>query len=55
MSTTITLKKEPITIKKGKLLMNCLNESPGSGKPETEDLNYYFKIWLKKGRDNSNR
>lgn len=55
MSTFNTQKKEQISIKKGKLLMNCLNESPGSGKPETEDLNYYFKIWLKKGRDNTNR
>ena len=41
-------------IKKGKELMNSTNETQVNGKT-TEDLNYYFKIWLKKSRDSSNR
>ncbi len=35
--------------------MNSSNESQVSGKETTEDLNYYFKIWLKKTKDSSNR
>lgn len=42
-------------IKKGKELMNSTNENQVNGKGVTEDLNYYFKIWLKKSRDSSNR
>ena len=42
-------------IKKGKDSMNSTNETQVNGKAVTEDLNYYFKIWLKKSKDTSNR
>ena len=42
-------------IKKGKDLMNNTNDTQVNGKAVTEDLNYYFKIWLKKSKDSSNR
>lgn len=50
-----TIASKEIAIKKGKELMNSPNEIQASGKAVTEDLNYYFKIWLKKSKDSSNR
>ena len=55
MNRLNTLKTEHIAIKKREELMNSINQTEVNGKAETEDLNYYFKIWLKKGRDNTNR
>jgi len=50
-----TIAPKENAIKKGKDLMNNTNETQVNGKAVTEDLNYYFKIWLKKSKDSSNR
>lgn len=51
MIRIITVASEENAIKKGKELMNSTNENQVTGKAATEDLNYYFRIWLKKTKD----